>query len=76
MTREEHKLALLKKYFGHESFRKGQAGITDAILDGRDVAAIMPTGAGKSICYQLPSLMLGGVTVVVSPSLAQSQVSV
>ena len=77
MTREEHKLALLKKYFGHESFRKGQAGITDAILDGRDVAAIMPTGAGKSICYQLPSLLLGGVTVVVSPliSLMKDQVN-
>ena len=77
MTREEQKLSLLKKYFGHEKFRRGQAGITDSILDGRDVMAIMPTGAGKSVCYQLPSLMLPGVTVVVSPliSLMKDQVN-
>ncbi|MBR1723946.1 MAG: DEAD/DEAH box helicase, partial [Ruminococcus sp.] len=67
MTREEQKLALLKRYFGHERFRRGQADITESILDRRDVVAIMPTGAGKSICYQLPALMLPGVTVVISP---------
>lgn len=77
MTREEQKLALLKRYFGHERFRRGQADITESILDRRDVVAIMPTGAGKSICYQLPALMLPGVTVVISPliSLMKDQVN-
>lgn len=61
------KLSVLKEYFGHDSFRKGQDRITDSLLGGRDVLGIMPTGAGKSICYQVPALMFDGITIVVSP---------
>src|SRR5580658_2263566 len=60
----------LRKTFGFGAFRPGQADIVDAILDGRDVLAIMPTGSGKSLCYQLPALLRGGLTVVVSPLIA------
>ena len=56
--REQIKYGLLKRYFGHDSFRSGQEGLVDNILSGRDVLGIMPTGAGKSVCYQLPALML------------------
>ncbi|MDR2665400.1 MAG: DNA helicase RecQ [Oscillospiraceae bacterium] len=66
----------LKRYFGHSSFRDGQERLIDAILSGRDAFGVMPTGGGKSICYQLPALMLGGVALVVSPliSLMRDQV--
>ena len=69
-------LETLKKYFGYASFREGQERIVNTILSGRDALAIMPTGAGKSICYQLPALMLPGITIVISPliSLMQDQV--
>lgn len=62
-----NKLQLLKDVFGHSSFRPGQETAVDCLLGKRDLLAVMPTGAGKSICYQLPALMLEGITVVVSP---------
>ena len=61
------KLELLKAFFGHDAFRPGQEDLADALLGGRDVLGVMPTGAGKSVCYQLPALMLPGMTLVVSP---------
>src|SRR5580704_10247885 len=60
----------LHKTFGFADFRPGQAEIISTILDGRDVLAVMPTGSGKSLCYQLPALVGGGLTVVVSPLIA------
>src|SRR5580700_5770556 len=60
----------LRATFGFEAFRPGQGEIVEAILDGRDVLAVMPTGSGKSLCYQLPALLGGGLTVVVSPLIA------
>lgn len=71
------KLKILKKYFGHTQFRNGQEQIVDSLLSNRDVLAIMPTGAGKSVCYQVPALMSDGITLVISPliSLMKDQVS-
>ncbi len=62
--------ALLKNVFGHDAFRDGQAEIVDAVIAGRNVLAIMPTGGGKSLCFQLPAVMRDGVTVVISPLIA------
>ncbi|TFG63291.1 MAG: DEAD/DEAH box helicase, partial [Gemmatimonadales bacterium] len=70
-------LHVLRSTFGHCSFRAGQADIVEAVASGRDVLAILPTGAGKSICCQVPALLDGGPTLVVSPLIAlmQDQVS-
>ena len=61
---------LLKTVFGHDTFRPGQEEIVASVLAGEDVLAIMPTGGGKSLCYQLPALCTEGVTLVVSPLVA------
>ncbi|HEY5895724.1 MAG TPA: DEAD/DEAH box helicase, partial [Chthoniobacterales bacterium] len=60
----------LEKYFGFREFLDAQQEVIAAILEGRDVLTVMPTGGGKSLCYQLPALMLDGVTIVVSPLIA------
>jgi ATP-dependent DNA helicase RecQ len=65
-----NKLEILEHYFGHSSFRPLQEDVVDAILNGQDVLMILPTGGGKSLCYQLPTLLMDGITVVVSPLLA------
>ena len=62
-----NKYEILKKYFGYDSFREGQEVLIDGILSGHDTLGIMPTGAGKSLCYQVPALMLDGITLVISP---------
>ncbi len=71
------KIEVLKTCFGHSGFRDGQEKIVDSLLSGRDALCVMPTGAGKSICYQLPALMLPGITLVISPliSLMKDQVN-
>ena len=71
------KTAILKQYFGHSAFRDGQEQVVDAILRRQDALCVMPTGAGKSVCYQVPALMFNGITIVISPliSLMKDQVN-
>ena len=73
----EKTLRILKEFFGHKAFRPGQEALIEAILSGRDVLGVMPTGAGKSICYQVPALCMEGITLVISPliSLMKDQVA-
>ena len=64
--------SLLKKYFGYDNFRKGQREVVQALLEKKDILAIMPTGAGKSICFQIPSLLMPYGVVVISPLISLS----
>ncbi|MEI6876747.1 MAG: DEAD/DEAH box helicase, partial [Spirochaetota bacterium] len=66
----EKALGILRGKFGFDDFRPGQAEVIGHLLAGRSAAAVFPTGSGKSLCYQIPALMLPGITIVVSPLIA------
>ena len=70
MALERDKLGILKKVWGYKAFRSQQEEVIDRILDGKDTLVIMPTGGGKSLCFQLPALLMPGLTVVISPLIA------
>ncbi len=76
MAKQSDLLAALKRHFGHADFRPHQREVCEAMLAGRDVFAVLPTSAGKSLCYQLPAVMLQGVTIIIEPlvSLMRDQV--
>ncbi|MBE5880837.1 MAG: DNA helicase RecQ [Lachnospiraceae bacterium] len=67
---KQSKNEILRQYYGYDTFREGQEELIDAVLDGQDVFGIMPTGAGKSVCYQVPALMMDGITIVISPQIS------
>ena len=73
LRKHDAKHDILKDVFGFDEFRPGQEEVIDALLAGGHVLAVMPTGSGKSLCYQVPALVLGGLTIVVSPLVALMQ---
>src|SRR5690349_7322980 len=73
VTSGDPKRRVLKTIFGFDDFRPGQTAAIEAVLSGRHVLSVMPTGAGKSLCYQVPALVMGGLTLVVSPLVALMQ---
>ena len=72
-SRKSPKYQVLRDAFGYETFREGQEPIIDALISGQNILAVMPTGAGKSLCFQVPALVRSGLTIVVSPLVALMQ---
>ena len=66
----ENTIDILKKYWGHTSFRPQQEDIIDAVIENKDVLAVLPTGGGKSICFQVPAIMREGICIVITPLIA------